>query len=93
VNDPLGKVSYCNNIEVGHNKEAFCLILRFQGPNGNIVDEVHVAIGPNGTKTLIDLLEAEMKDYEKEHGTVEPWGKQTPANPTTKNSNSEKYVA
>jgi len=83
---------YCNNVEIGHSKEAFCLILRFQGPNRNIVDEVHVAIGPNGTKTLIELLEAEMNDYEQKYGTVEPWGKQ-PRTPTNQNSNSEKYVA
>jgi len=85
---------YCNNVEIGHAKEAFCLILRFQGPNGKVVDEVHVAIGPNGAKTLLELLELEMKDYEKEHGTVEPWGKKS-GNPTnaTQTSNAEKYVA
>jgi len=85
---------YCNSVEIGHSKEAFCLILRFQGSNGNIVDEVVVAVGPQGTKTLIQLLDLEMKDYEKEHGTVEPWGKQ-PVNKTitTRNSNSDRYVA
>jgi len=90
----MGKASYCNNIEVGHGKEAFLLILKFQGPEGNIIDEVHVAIGPNGTKTLIELLDQEMKDYEKQYGPVEPWGKQ-PANPPnkTQNSNSGQYVA
>jgi hypothetical protein len=90
----LGKVSYCNNVEIGHSKEAFCLIFRFQGPNGNIIEEIHMAIGPQGTKTLVELLELEMKDYEREHGTVEPWGKQPSGNPSkTQNSNSEKYVA
>jgi len=83
---------YCNNVEIGHSKEAFCLIFRFQGPNGNIVDEVHVAIGPNGTKTLVELLEAEMKDYEREHGTVEPWGKKQPTENSTA-LNCKKYVA
>ena len=89
----MGKVCYCNNFEVGHSKEAFYLIFKFQGPNGNIVDEVHVAIGPNGTKTLIELLELEMKDYAKEYGTVEPWEKKQSGNPQNTTRNSEKYVA
>jgi len=69
----MPKTLFCNSFEVGHNKEAFCLVFKFQSPDGNIVETAYVAMGPPGTKTFIEQLAAEMKDYEKEHGPVEPW--------------------
>jgi len=84
---------FCNSFEIGHNKEAFCLIFKFQNPNGEIVKTVYITISPSGAKTLIEQLTAEMKDYEKEHGSVEPWGNPTVLKALVQNHNSEKYVA
>jgi len=69
----MPKTLFCNGFEVGHNAEVFCLIFRFQSPNGSIVETAYVVISPSGAKTLEGQLSAEMKDYEQEHGTVEPW--------------------
>jgi len=77
----------------GDSKEAFIIVFKFLSPDGNIIDIIHVAISPSGTKTLLNLLDAEMRDYEGEHGQVEPWGKQPVKSQSTQNSNSEKYVA
>jgi len=87
----MPKVLFCNSFEVGHNKEAFCLIFKFQGPNGNTVEATYVAVSPPGTKTLLEQLIAEMNDYEKEHGKVEPW--KTAGNPdsNSQSENANKY--
>jgi len=87
----MTKTLFCNSFEVGHNKEAFCLIFKFQSPDGHIVETTYVAISPSGAKTLIEQLSAEMKDYETEHGQVEPW--KTAGNPgsNSQSDNAEKY--
>jgi len=69
----MPKTLFCNNFEIGHNKEAFCLIFKFQSPDGNIVESAYVTISPSGTKTFMQLVKAEMEAYEKKHGQVEPW--------------------
>jgi len=71
----MPKTLFCNGFEVGHSKEAFCLIFKYMSPDGTIVESVYIAISPAGAKTLIEQLVAEMKDYEKEHGQVETWNK------------------
>jgi len=85
------KSLYCNGFEVGHSKEAFCLILKYMSPDGTVVESVYVAISPAGAKTLNEQLAAEMKDYEKEHGQVEPW--KVPGNPDSsrRRENAENY--
>jgi len=87
----MPKTLFCNGFEVGHNKEVFCLIFKFQSPDGNIVETAYVAMTPPGAKTLTQQLEAEMKDYEKENGQVEPW--KTSGNPdsNSKGENAERY--
>lgn len=82
----MPKSLFCNSFEVGNNKEAFCLIFKFQSPNGNTVETAYVAVSPSGTKTLIENLLAEMKDYEQKYGQVETW---KVGNPDS-NSQSEK---
>jgi len=83
---------FCNSFEVGHSKEAFCMVFKFQGPDGNIVEVTYVAMSPSGAKTLIEQLAAEMKDHEKEHGQVETW--KTTGNPNANSQGeSKRYVA
>jgi len=89
----MPKVLFCNSFEVGHSKEAFCLIFKFQGPNGNTVEATYVAVSPPGTKTLIDQLAAEMKDYEKEHGQVEPWKTEGKPNSNGQSQNANPLVS
>jgi hypothetical protein len=84
---------YCDNFEIGHSKEAFCLIIRFHGANGKVVDEVHVVTGPQGAKSLLNCLKLEIEDYERENGPVEPWGNQHNTQNTATAQNTEKYVA
>jgi len=66
---------FCNGFEVGHSKEAFCILFKFLGPNGDTIEVAYVTISPSGTKTLLAQLAEDMKDYEKEHGQVETWNK------------------
>jgi len=54
------KTLYCNSFEVSHSKEAFCLILKFESPNGYI-ETVYVITSPNGAKTFLQLMEKEMQ--------------------------------
>jgi len=89
----MPKTMFSNGFEVGHTKEAFCLIFKFQNPDGNIVETTYVVISPSGTKTLIQLLQAEMEDYEKEHGQVETWKPTGNPTPNSQSYNSKKYVA
>jgi len=87
----MPRTLFCNNFEVGHNKEAFCLTFKFQSPDGNIVETAYVMIGPSGTKTLIQLVQAEMEAYEKEHGQVKPWKTSENSDPNSRSGNAEKY--
>jgi len=88
----MPKTLFCNSFEVGHNKEVFCLVFKFQGPDGSIVETAYVTISPPGTKTLIEQLVVEMKDHEKEHGAVEPWKMSGNTDPKTgPSSNANKY--
>jgi len=89
----MPKTLFCNSFEVGHSKEAFCLIFKFQGPNGKSVDATYVAVSPSGTKTLIDQLTAEMKDYEKEHGKVDPWKTEGKPNSSGQSQNANPLVS
>lgn len=84
------KTLYCNSFEVSHSKEAFCLILKFESPDG-YTETVYVTLSPAGAKTLVQLVEKEMEDYEKEHGEVESWITPNPAPP--KPSNAKVYVS
>jgi len=87
----MPKSLFCNNLEIGHNKEAFCLIFKFQSPDGKIVETAYVTISPSGTKTLIQLVQAEMEAYEKEHGKVEPWKTAENQESNSQKNNAEKY--
>jgi len=88
----MPKSLFCNSFEVGHSKEAFCLVFKFQGPDGSIIETAYVTISPPGSKTLIEQLAAEMKDYEQAHGPVEPWKtSETPNSKNSQSSNAEKY--
>jgi len=65
-------VLYCNSFEVSHNKEVFCLILKFQKPDGGEIP-IYVVINPQGCKTLLNGLTEQMTSYESENGKVEAW--------------------
>jgi hypothetical protein len=72
------KVLPANAVEVSHNKEAFCLVFRFQAPDGH-QEAVYISISPAGAQTTVDLMSKEIQDYEKETGqAVTAW----PVNPT-----------
>jgi hypothetical protein len=71
------KVLAANAVEVSHNREAFCLVFRFQSPDGH-QEAVYISISPAGAQTTVDLTSKELQDYEKETGqAVTPW----PTNP------------
>lgn len=66
-----------NAVEVSHNKEAFCLVFRFQSPD-RYQETVYISISPAGAKTTVDLMIKELQDFEKETGqAVTAW----PTNP------------
>ena len=70
----MPKVLYCNAVEASHNREAFCLVFRFQAPDGH-QESVYISISPAGAKITVDLINKEIADYEKETApTVAPWG-------------------
>jgi hypothetical protein len=73
----LGKVLFCNSFEVGHTKEAFILILRFESPDG-YKESIYVCISPAGATVLNEHLGKEILDYVKEHGkiAVDVWKRQ-----------------
>lgn len=77
----LGKVLFCNSFEIGHTKEAFILILRFESPDG-YKETVYVTISPAGAATFNEHLGKEIEQYEKEHGkiVVDAWKTQNPNN-------------
>jgi len=89
--DEMPKTLFANGLEAGHGKEAFCIVFKFLSSDGNVIDKVHVAISPSGTKTLLNLLGDEMKDYEKEHGKVEPWKTAENQDSNSQKNNAEKY--
>jgi len=68
----MPNIIYCNSFEVSHTKEAFCMIIKFQKPDGSEIC-FYVVTSPQGCKTLLNVLAAEMTEYEKEFGKVEPW--------------------
>lgn len=63
------KVLPANAVEVSHNKEAFCLIFRFQSPDGR-QEVVYISISLAGARTTAALIDREIRDYEKETGLV-----------------------
>jgi len=87
----MPKTLFCNSFEIGHSKEAFCLIFKFQSPDGNIVETAYVTISPSGTKTLIQLVQAEMEAYEKEHGKIEPWKTSGNSDSNSQSESATKY--
>lgn len=72
INTP--KIIPVNAVDITHNDESFCLTFVFQ-TNDGALEKVVVVISPSGAKTTKGLLEDELKSYEMEHGTVEPWQK------------------
>jgi hypothetical protein len=78
------KVLLANAVEVSHNKETFCLIFRFQSPDGQ-VETVYIVLTPPGGKTAADLLGREIQLYEKEAGAITPWTTQKTNNSTGPN--------
>jgi len=87
----MPKTLFANGLEAGHTKEAFIIVFKFLSSDGSIIDIIHLAISPSGTKTLLNILDAEMKDYEREHGQVEPWKQAENTNSNSLSSNAEKY--
>jgi len=78
-------VIYCNSFEVSHTKEVFCMIFKFQKPDGTEIP-IYVVMSPQGCKTILNLTTAEMAAYETEYGKVEPWNAPKNAgNPNSKN--------
>ena len=65
----LGKVLFCNSFEIGHTKEAFILVFRFESPDG-YKETVYVAISPAGVTVLNETLGKEITEYVKEHGSI-----------------------
>jgi len=65
-------VMYCNSFEVSHNKEAFCMVFKFQKPDGSEIS-IYVVTSPQGCKTFLNVTTAEMTEYETQYGKVEPW--------------------
>jgi len=70
----MPNVIYCNSFEVSHCKEAFCMVFKFQKPDGSGEVSIYVVMSPQGCKTILNLTTAEMAAYETEHGKVEAWG-------------------
>jgi hypothetical protein len=66
------KVLPANGIEVSHNKDGFCLIFRFQTPDG-LQEAVYIAISPAGAKTALEMLGKDIQVYEKEAGPITAW--------------------
>jgi hypothetical protein len=69
----MPKVLYCNAVEVSRNREAFCLVFRFQSPD-RYQETLYISISAAGAKTTVNLINREMTDYEKETGqAVTAW--------------------
>jgi len=88
----MPKILFSNSLEVGHNKEVFCLVFKFQSPNGTIVESIYITVSPSGAKTLIELLTAEITQYQKEHGPVEAWKSKNNPNSNNDKENTEYRV-
>jgi hypothetical protein len=68
----MPKVLPANAVEVSHNKEAFCLVFRFQSPDHQ--EAVYISISPAGAQTTVDLISKELQEFEKETGqAVTAW--------------------
>lgn len=68
-----------NVVEVSHNKEAFCIIFRFQSPDGH-QEAVYISISPAGARTTQNLISKEIEAFEREtRQAVTPW--ETPSIP------------
>jgi len=80
----MPNVIYCNSFEVSSSKEAFCMVFKFQKPDGSGEVSIYVVMSPQGCKTVLNLTAAEMTAYETANGKVEPWN--APKNPTTPNN-------
>jgi len=85
----MPKILPSNAVEVSHNKETFCLIFRFQSPDGH-VEAVYIVISPAGAKTTADLLGKEIQEYEKQAGTITPW---TVQNHNSTDSTSQNHLS
>lgn len=80
------KVLYCNSFEVSSSKEAFCMVFKFQKPDGSGEVSIYVVMSPQGCKTVLNLTATEMTAYETEHGKVEAWNApKNTGNPNGKN--------
>lgn len=66
----MPKVLPCNAFEIGHTKETFTLILRYESPDGH-KETVYVVISPAGATILNEHLGKELQEYEKENGKIE----------------------
>jgi len=77
----LGKSLFCNSFEIGHTKEAFILILRFESPDG-YKETVYVTISPAGATVFDEHLKKELEDYVKKHGQIDlgTWKKMSNTN-------------
>jgi len=78
-------VIYCNSFEVSHNKEAFCMIFKFQKPDGGGEISIYVVVSPQGCKTILNLTTEEMTAYETQYGKVEAWNVPKNTGPNSKN--------
>lgn len=88
----LGKTLFCNSFEIGHTKEAFILILRFESPDG-YKETIYVTISPAGAVVFNEHLGKEIADYEKEHGKVEMGNWKKTQNPNNSNGQQPKYTS
>jgi len=76
---------------VGHTKEAFILVFRFESPDG-YKETVYVCISPAGAVVLNETLGKEIAEYAKKHGNivVDAWKTQKPNNNDAKDA---KYLS
>jgi len=81
---------YCNSFEISHSKEAFCMVFKFQKPDGSGEISLYVVMSPQGCKTILNLTAAEMNAYETEFGKVEPWN--APKNSGTPNNSKNPLI-
>jgi len=78
-------IIYCNSFEISHNKEAFCMVFKFQKPDGSEIS-IYVVTSPQGCKTVLNVTSAEMTEYESQYGKVEAWN--SPKNTSNPNGKS-----
>ena len=88
----LAKTLFCNSLEVGHTKEAFILILRFESPDG-YREAVYVSISPAGATVLNEHLGKELEEYVKKHGQIEMGTWKRTTNTNNGNADAPKYLS